>query len=170
MCSQLPRLQGHWCEVLIFWGTYCLEPPVAGCPGMITHPLGLLGLPAHFYIILCPIPAPTQRNDSFRTWWYCKSLTIKWRSIFYGCSLWVFMAGQTICLLLQHLIEAAAIICEGSAIFSKSQNKIQPWWGVLGFFLYINPQLLPFKVSQVFHASEMVHIAKRLGSNAAQTY
>lgn len=125
-------------------GTYCLETPVAGHRPSGTH----LG-PSR--TCLCPIPATTQRNYSFRTWWLCRLLTIKWRSISYGCSLWVFMAGQTIFfLLLQHLMEVAAIICEGSAIFSKSQNKTQPWWGVLGCFLYINPQLLPFKVSQVF--------------------
>lgn len=178
MCLQLPSLHGHWSEMFIFWGACTALGNLL--PGATSSwlsggghtPSGtlILSLPAHFYIILCPVPATTQRYDSFKTWWYCKSLTIKWRSVFYGCSLGVFMSGQTICLLLQHLMEAAAITCEGSAIFSKSQNKIQPWWGVLGCFLYINPQLPPFKVSRVFNASEMVHIAEWLGSNAAQTY
>lgn len=87
------------------------EPTAWGHQCLVTHPLGLiLGLPDHFYIILCPVPATTQQNDSFRTWWFCWSWTIKWRSISYGCSLWVFMAGQMICLPLQHLMEVAAII------------------------------------------------------------
>lgn len=56
----------------------------------------------------------------------------------------------------QCLMEAAAITCEGPAIFSKSQTKIQPWRQVVGCSLYINPQLPCFKVNEVFRASEVV--------------
>lgn len=70
----------------------------------------------------------------------------------------------------QCLMEAAAITCEGPAIFSRSQTKIQPWRQVVGCSLYINPQLPCFKVNEVFRASEVVWVVKQLGSNAAQTY
>lgn len=135
-------------------GTYSLEPPVPACPVS----LGLLSWA--FQIIFITSCVLYQLQHRVMTHSEPDDIACRWQLngdlFFYDCSLWLFMAGQTICLLLQHLMEAAAIICEGSAIFSKSQNKTQPWWGVLGCFLFINPQLLAFKVSWVFHASEMV--------------
>lgn len=169
-CLQLPSrpvaasCPAHcdWCEMFVFWGACTARGnlPPAASSGWFSRgghaPTGTLipGLPAHFYVVFCPTLAATQRDcDMFKTCWHCKLLTGKWWSIFYDCSLWDFMAGETICLLLRCLMEAAAMICEGSAIFPKSQNKIQPWQGVLGCSLYINPQLPCFKVNRVFHAS-----------------
>lgn len=127
-----------------------------GSPGVVTHPLGLL---SHVF-------QPIFRSSSVLHWLqHRETVTCSkpadtancWQAnggrFFYDCSLWDFMAGKTICLLLQCLTEAGAIICEGSAMFPKSQKKIQQRWGVLVCSLYINPQLPRFKVSWVFHAS-----------------
>lgn len=133
-----------WCQIFVFWGACraCGNLPPVASSGWFSrggHALsGMLipGLPAHFYIIFCSThrSAATQRDcDLFKTCWRCKLLTSKWKSIFYDCSLWDFMAGETICLLLQCLTEATAIISEGSAIFPRSQNSyrevfsVAPW-------------------------------------------
>lgn len=138
----------------------CLQPAVAAALGAVMYPPGLFSqlfqpIFISSSLFLCCLLSYTDCNmeTPFKTCWHCELLTSKWRSIFYDCSLWDFMAGKTICLLLQCLTEATAIICEGSAIFPKSQNKIQPQRGVLSCSMYINPQLPCFKVNQVFHAS-----------------
>lgn len=88
VCSQLPSLQGSDVRCLFSGvfaqrlGTYCLEPPMSGCPlGLLSWAFQAIFTSSYVLYQL------QQRNDSFRTWWHWKSLTIKWRSIFYGCCL-----------------------------------------------------------------------------------